>query len=367
MRGRIDAGVVRIAADVRDRRVVAATVSSDRPRGLAAALARHPPGAIPDLARQLFALCGISHAVAATQALSMAGAGIDRPSPQTATRFLAAERIAAHLQATFIGWSTAVPTTIAETAALSRALAATRSPAVDVDGLAVALGALGMASRPWFGSWAHRLLIAANDDTGAGRPDALGAADDDAVLAALDGYGEAFAAAPWLSGRRPETGPAARAALRGLHMDSPAERLRARLDEIGEAARILAGVTQPDPADWFVAGRLAPGIGFGAVETPRGRLHHLVQLRPAGDVERYLILAPTEWNFAADGPFVAALQDLRIGTGAARPAIERLASLYDPCVGCDIKLHEVVARDAPVPEDRIGARSNDVRNAAHLV
>ena len=297
----------------------------------------------------------------------MAGAVIARPSLETATHWLAAERIGAHLQATFIGWSASVPTTAAETAALSRALAAARGAVVDGEVLVEALGALGMTTHPWVGSWAHRLATAAGDEGGEGRLDALNAADDDAVLTALDRYGEAFAAAPSLPGRRPETGPAARAALRGQQLKTHAGRLGARLGEIAEAARVLAGVMQPDPADWIVAGRLAPGVGFAAVETPRGRLHHLAQLKASGDVERYLILAPTEWNFAADGPFADALQKLRIGAGAARPAIERLASLYDPCVGCAIELREVLARDAPVPEDRIGARSDDVRNAARLV
>ncbi len=350
MDARIDAGVVRIAADVFDHRVVAGAVFSDRPRGLAAALARHPPAAIPDLARRLFALCGISHSMAAMQALSMAGASIAVPSPEAATLYLAGERIMAHLQATFVGWSAAVPTTVHETAALSRALATTRG--LDIDGAALveALNALGISLQPWSGSWADRLLAeAGHDDGGEARLDALAAADDEMVLAALDHGGEAYAAAPWLAGRQPETGSAARASLRGLPINSPAERLGARFREIAEAARLIARVSRGDPSEWIVGGQLEPGTGFCAVETPRGRLHHLVRLGSAGNVERYLILAPTEWNFAAAGPFAAALQNMKIGAGTARLAIERLASLYDPCVGCVVEVRELAASDASAP------------------
>ena len=362
MQGRIDAGVVRIAADVTDQRVVAGTVFSDRPRGLAAALARHPPAAIPDLAQRLFALCGMSHSVAATRALSMAGAPIAVPSLETTTRLLAAERIGAHLQATFMGWNATVPTTAPETAALSHALALTRALDIEGDALVGALATLGISARPSTGSWADRLLAeAGNDGSGQGAPDALTAADDAQVLAALDRHEEAFAAAPRLAGRRPETGAAARAARRGRPANSAAERLGARLGEIAEAAQAIAGTGRPDPAEWIFAGSLGPGIGFCAVETPRGRLHHLARLGAGGAVERYLILAPTEWNFAADGPFAAALQNLRIESGAAKPAIERLASLYDPCVGCAIEVREL--HEAARPDDKTGVRPDAVRHA----
>jgi Ni,Fe-hydrogenase I large subunit len=127
-------------------------------------------------------------------------------------------------------------------------------------------------------------------------------------------------------------------------MVSPAERLGARLGEIAEAVQFVGRMERPDHADWITARRLAPGMGFCAIETPRGRLHHLVQLGPLGTVQRYAILAPTEWNFAADGPFAAALRGLWIGTAAARPAIERLASLYDPCVGTAIEVRDFAAR-----------------------
>jgi uptake hydrogenase large subunit len=357
----LDTGMIRIAVDIAGGRVVASTVHSDRPRGLAAGLAGQPVVAIPELARRLFALCGTSHAMAATHALAMAGAPIVVPPTATTIRGLAAERITAHLQATFMSWSAAVPLSASETSALSRALSQARRPAVDCDALLGAVAELGLSVRPGAdaetgshaSSWAARLLTAASDcDAGCGVSDTFTAGDDEQIVAALDERGEAFAAAPWLAGRRPETGPAARAARRGLNVASPGDRLRARLNEIAEAARLLAGTDNADPAEWGAAGPLGAGVGFCAIESPRGRLYHLARLGPDKAVQRYLILAPTEWNFAADGPFSAALNELRVGEGAVRPLIERLASLYDPCVGCDVELRQRGTDDGSVAHQR---------------
>ncbi|MDC7986998.1 nickel-dependent hydrogenase large subunit, partial [Rhodoplanes sp. TEM] len=86
------------------------------------------------------------------------------------------------------------------------------------------------------------------------------------------------------------------------------------------------------------AGRLDTGTGFAAVETPRGRLHHLAALDRSDRVARYLILAPTEWNFAAGGPCAAALAGIEIGPGDPSGTIRRLASLFDPCVECRVEV-----------------------------
>ncbi|ABD90085.1 nickel-dependent hydrogenase large subunit [Rhodopseudomonas palustris] len=360
-------GCVRITADVADARVVARSVLSDRPRGLAAAIARHRPVAIPDLTRRLFALCGTSHWLAAINALAMAGAAMEAPSPDTAVRMLAAERVVAHLQATFIDWGSTVRPTPIEAAALSSALTLAKGSHIDGEALLGAVGALGMATRDRnttaAGSWVERLLITAGADSiGAPTVDVLTANDDEQVLAALDDQEETFAAAPWLPGRRPETGPAARAALRGLRPASPAERLCARLAEVAEAADLIAGTQRADGSEWLSTASLGPGVGFCAVETPRGRLHHLVRLAPQGTVQRYLILAPTEWNFAADGPFAAALDKFPVGEDgdAAKSAIARLASLYDPCVGCAIEVRQLA--DRPAPHQR-GISADAIRGA----
>ncbi|MDC7982873.1 nickel-dependent hydrogenase large subunit, partial [Rhodoplanes sp. TEM] len=57
---RIDAGRVIVSIDLRAGRVASATVRSERPRGLATLFVGRAPDAVPDLARRLFALCGLS-------------------------------------------------------------------------------------------------------------------------------------------------------------------------------------------------------------------------------------------------------------------------------------------------------------------
>lgn len=334
-----EAGVIRIAAEVAGGQVIASTVRSDRPLGLTAALARHPAPAIPALARRLFALCGTSHEIAAAQALAVAGANVAAPPAEVAIRALAAERIAAHLQATFIVWSNAVPLTSVELAALSGVLGIVKRAQVDGDALLAGLAVLGLSDRTRAGSWAERLLAVVSDGNSACQvADTLTDADDERVAAALDAHGDAFAAAPLLPGRRPETGPAARAARRGWPMASAAERLWARLEEIAAAARIAAGLQRAEPAAWISTRRHGATAGICAIETPRGRLYHLARLGADGAVARHHILAPTEWNFAVDGPFRATLDGLRVSEGREREMIARLASLYDPCVGCEVEV-----------------------------
>lgn len=85
----------------------------------------------------------------------------------------------------------------------------------------------------------------------------------------------------------------------------------------------------------------APGVGASHVETARGALLHHVTLR--GEcVERYRIIAPTEWNFHPRGAFVRGLE----GWPAAKPeearaAADWLCHALDPCVP-----HEVAVNHA---------------------
>lgn len=337
-------GHVRIAAIIADGAVLDATVACHRPRGVGAALTRRPAAEIPAIAGRLFALCSVSQSAAARAALAAAGAAVETGDPAETHAALAAERLAEHLRATVLGLGGAVPPTREEAAAVRTVLARPEQPARE------ALERLGLGpDAPPFGpqagapaqSWAARLMAfaAALDagplDASPGVVDALTAADDAAVAAALLEAGDAFAGEPHLPGRRPEAGPLARAA---CHRDATggAARLAARFAEIAEVAR---GGTVAAGRSWIRAEQLAPGLGFAAVESPRGRLHHVAELDRQGRVKRYLILAPTEWNFAPEGPFAQALRRLRTPEDAAAArAIEALAALFDPCVACRVSV-----------------------------
>jgi coenzyme F420-reducing hydrogenase alpha subunit len=83
------------------------------------------------------------------------------------------------------------------------------------------------------------------------------------------------------------------------------------------------------------------GFGYGAVESARGRLYHACQLDGLGRIADYRIVAPTEWNFHPDGPFVRALLGAQIGGGdAAKRRAERLAFVYDPCIKAEAEILE---------------------------
>jgi len=323
-------GCVRIAASVADGAVIAARVACERPQSLSALFVRHPLDQIPDLIGRLHALCAVSQSLVSRAALVAAGAPLDPVDPALARSRLAAERLVELLRATAIGFADVVTPTPEETRALRQALAA-------ADGVEDALAVLGVGVDPPLpGSWAGRIAACAaevlwSDDTPI---DPLCPDDDETVIAALSEEGEAFALRPALPGRRVQTGPVARALLSGGPRRSP---LAARFAEIAQAARVRVRGAAEAGTSWLRSGQIAPGIGFAAVESPRGRLHHLVCLDRTGRLDRYLILAPTEWTFAPDGAFAAALARLRpAATAPAERSIARLAALFDPCVACEI-------------------------------
>ena len=76
----------------------------------------------------------------------------------------------------------------------------------------------------------------------------------------------------------------------------------------------------------------------------RGRLYHRVKLDGGGKIVNYAIVAPTEWNFHPDGPFVRLLLGARIGAGAAaaRRRVEQLAFVFDPCIGVGAEIQDDV-------------------------
>lgn len=82
------------------------------------------------------------------------------------------------------------------------------------------------------------------------------------------------------------------------------------------------------------------GQGLGQVEAARGRLIHRVEMGPDRRVQRYQIVAPTEWNFHPQGALV---QDLEALEGPAAQVRERAhcwVEALDPCVRSTITVNE---------------------------
>ncbi|CCD88851.1 Hydrogenase expression/formation protein hupK [Bradyrhizobium sp. ORS 285] len=173
----------------------------------------------------------------------------------------------------------------------------------------------------------------------------LSAADDHAVVTRLMDDGAAFAEAPDIDGRVPETGLWARRTARVTSPQAgPVDRLAAKVAEIATLLRwIEAGEAEDESADADVLASyaLGPRRGAAAVECARGRLHHVVELDADGAIQRFEFLAPTEWNFHARGPVVNSLTGAVLRDDGDRDAIHAMIGAFDPCVGYRLSVREM--------------------------
>jgi coenzyme F420-reducing hydrogenase alpha subunit len=119
-------------------------------------------------------------------------------------------------------------------------------------------------------------------------------------------------------------------------------RLVARLVELAAlpdriAALVAAIGTAHEGGE--AADKCEKGIGIACAEAARGRLIHGVAIQN-GRVERYFIVAPTEWNFHPEG---AATRALALIAGSGRADARELADLmigaFDPCVEHRLAVH----------------------------
>jgi Ni,Fe-hydrogenase I large subunit len=84
---------------------------------------------------------------------------------------------------------------------------------------------------------------------------------------------------------------------------------------------------------------VAPGVGIGLAETARGLLLHQAQVGNDGRVERYRVIAPTEWNFHPSGALTLGLVGRRAtDADAARRDATLLAQALDPCVAFSVEV-----------------------------
>jgi hypothetical protein len=104
-------------------------------------------------------------------------------------------------------------------------------------------------------------------------------------------------------------------------------RVEARLAELRD---FLAG--RPQALGTVLAHPLAAGVGRATVATARGPLAHELAL-DADRVAGYVITAPTDLHFAADGPVAAWLTCLHgMAKEPAEARAARAVMAFDPCV-----------------------------------
>ncbi len=156
-----------------------------------------------------------------------------------------------------------------------------------------------------------------------------------------------FCARPHYHGSISETGALPRlvdhplvSRLRDRHGNGLLTRLGARLvetDDLISKMRSWVGDLSDDPG---TSAHHASGQGISVIDTARGVLVHWVEIAD-NIVDRYRILAPTEWNFHPRGPLIQGLQGANAHVGET---LDKNAGLLinalDPCVGYELNIVE---------------------------
>ncbi|WP_372400470.1 nickel-dependent hydrogenase large subunit [Azospirillum sp. HJ39] len=381
-------GSVAVRLQLADGRIGRATVATRRPRAVAALVGRTADEAVR-LAPLLFSLCGTAQGLAVARACESA-LGIDATAHEAARALLTdAEALDSH------GWQAAVewparlgapprPAALRGLRPAVTAVAAALYPAGD--GLRLGGGALrpdAAALRDALArlsGWLEAEIFAGpppRDADGLAAWAARGGSDAARLAARLiepDLAGWGACGEPLLGERSPErfaaalaadssfaarpphpalTGPLERQAGHPLVLsvaerfgDGLARLFAARLADLAElprrmeaAAETLRPATPATPRS--PSSGTGPGTGCGVAETARGRLAHWLRLDESGRLADARMVAPTDWNFAADGPLARGLTGAAVRDGA--DAVERarlLVAMLDPCVACGIEVHE---------------------------
>ncbi|MFC5303548.1 nickel-dependent hydrogenase large subunit [Azospirillum picis] len=384
-------GAVSVRLAVAGGRIAAAEVAARRPRAVAALVGR-PADEAARLAPLLFSLCGTAQGLAVARACEAAlglAPGMDAGAHEPARGLLTdAEALESHGWQAVVEWPPllgALPRAPdlrdlrAATAAVAPALypagdglriggGALRPDPAALDGAlarmsdwletqvfggpppgdADALAAWAAGGRTDAARLAARLLAPDLAGWGACGVGALVERSAEWFAAALGGDAD-FAARPHHRDAPALTGPLERQAGHPLvvsatarHGDGLARLFAARLADMAEMPRRMAGTVtalgQADPTDRRAAdGPAQAGTGCGVAETARGRLAHWLRLDGTGRLADARMVAPTDWNFAADGPLARGLAGAEVPDAAAAVARARLlVAMLDPCVACEI-------------------------------
>jgi hypothetical protein len=285
------------------------------------------------LVPRLFSLCGCAQGAAAR--LAMAAARGEVPASGGLARAVALEAIGEHLWRLLLDWPPLLGLPPEKEAFLGwrKRLLAVK----DEDETA----RLSSDLRAWL---VARPPVPACRDQAVAAPALLMPWCSAADWAAVD-LDEDFAQAPLLGDQAAETGALARQAevpeVADLLLENwrVAARIAARWAELEFLA---SGLVEPGLLQgWLDAAPAAPGVGLARVETARGLLLHLMQVKD-DRVERYVIVAPTEWNFHARGAFAGEIVGSPAATrDEAEGLARRLALALDPCVNYQVAVEEV--------------------------
>lgn len=326
--------VLRLILSWDGRRIVAAEVASARPLA-ARILVGQAVERVVELVPRLFSLCGQAQGVAARLACSAARGEVpDAAALLEDGRRVALEAIGEHLWRLLLDWPPMLGLPARKDEFLNwrkRLLAVTEQRGAAV---------LGVELSGWL---AAETRLPVGPAVGAAPGPVLPMLS--AAQWAQQPLDEAFALRPTLAGLPAETGALARCAdqpdMAGLRAagQGVAARLAARYADLRFLAAALA---EPSLlAGWLDAAPVAENVGLARVETARGMLLHLTQVKDSR-VGSYVIVAPTEWNFHPQGAFVREITGRPASCRAgAEAAGRRLALALDPCVAYEVVVNEV--------------------------
>lgn len=320
----------------------------------------------PVLLGSLYSMCGQAHRVCSQLALAALEGGEGALHRPDATQRLALwrEALREHARRLFMDWPTllgkgrapCVPLLVAcpglqpELQYQSLALHAWLEQ--QLLGIPISPWLQGCQKNPveWLLQWVHesstvpaQLLLGALPMGGALQCTwpVLELDDGGAVLKQLSVHmraDDAFTSLPHLGGRCLETGCWSHPGAVPVH--DVWMRLAMRIAEVAFLAQDTHG-NRLSAGAWS----LGAGESIAWCETARGVLVHWLQVDGQGRIERYSVLAPTEWNFHPQGAaaqLVRALPDL-VAPHEVAGAVDLLVAAWDPCVG-----HTLVSAQAPL-------------------
>ena len=319
----------------------------------------------PMLLGSLYSMCGQAHRVCSQLALTaLEGGEGSLHRPDAAQRLaLWREALREHVRRLFMDWPTLLGQGRMPCASLLVACPGLQpdlpyaSPSLHVWleqhllGMPIHLWLQGCQQNPveWLPQWVHespsvpaQLLL---DALPMGRAlqctwPALELDEGGAVLKQLGMHMRAdpeFTSHPYFGGCCLETGSWSRAGAVPVH--DVWTRLAMRIAD-------LAFLAQDTDGSRLQAGAWSLGAGESIAwcETARGGLVHWLQVDGKGRIERYSVLAPTEWNFHPQGAAAQLLRALPhlVAEPEIPQAVDLLVAAWDPCVG-----HTLVSAQAP--------------------
>jgi len=386
-------GCVRLRLHHRDGRVRRVEVRSDRPRVAEMLFAGRPVDRVLQSIPLLYSVCAVAQGSAAVAACEQALGMPPAPRQRTARTLLVnLESLREHLLRITVDWPAllgeAAGAEAAEVHALFRGFTADLYPENDAfqpgggslaphgDHLRARVDAVGdilervvfamsptrweeLETPPALVRWSGRGATVAARLLHRVMADGLAAlgrctvaplpALDPAALHRRFHLDTTFTAAPTWEGEPRDTGPLTRqwhqplvAEVSRLHGNGLLARLVARLSEVAFLYRqVRVGIEVLNGRSIFAAGfperwSKGEGVGLAEVETARGRLVHRVELR-GSQIQRYQILAPTEWNFHPAGVVGAGLLGVTVDEEMER-RVSMLINSVDPCVGWTLEV-----------------------------